>query len=241
LVFENLSVEGFQLLILAAHTTTSELGIALTREEKVIQELILKPGKEHLENISGAIQEVLTISNLEPGSLNGLAVAVGPGSFSGIRVGMSVFKGLSLALGLKICGVSTLEILAWQALEIGDLGVPVIEAGRGQVYSGFFRKNPDGIETIQSPRLVNKSEFGEFILRFETAGVFICGVQELIEDILEKGDVYLKPVPGPSPSACGILAEKRFKLGFSDDIHQLAPLYVRKSDAEVKKEKIRGC
>jgi tRNA threonylcarbamoyladenosine biosynthesis protein TsaB len=241
LVFENLSFEGFQLLILAAHTTTPELGIALTREEKLIQELILKPGKEHLENISGAIQEVLTIANLEPGSLNGLAVAVGPGSFSGIRVGMSVFKGLSLALGLKICGVSSLEVLAWQALEIGDLGVPVIEAGRGQVYSGFFRKSPDGIETIQSPRLVNKSGLAEFIARFETTRVFICGVPELIEDIFEKGEVFLKPVLGPSPYACGILAEKRLNLGLSDDIHQLAPLYVRRSDAEVKKETIRTC
>jgi tRNA threonylcarbamoyladenosine biosynthesis protein TsaB len=229
------------LLILAAHTTTHELGIALTREENLIQELVLKPGKEHLENISGAIQEVLTIANLEPGSLNGLAVAVGPGSFSGIRVGMSVFKGLSLALGLKICGVSTLEILAWQALETGDLGVPVIEAGRGQVYSGLFRKSPDGIETIQSPRLVNKSELSEFIARFETSGVSICGVQELIEDILEKGEVFLKPVLGPSPYACGVLAEKRLNLGLSDDIHQLAPLYVRRSDAEVKKETIRVC
>jgi tRNA threonylcarbamoyladenosine biosynthesis protein TsaB len=241
LVFENLSVEGYQLLILAAHTTTPELGIALTREEKLIEELILKPGKEHLENMSGAIQEVLTATNLEPGRLNGLAVAVGPGSFSGIRVGMSVFKGLSLGLGIKICGVSTLEILAWQALEVGDLGVPVIEAGRGQVYSGFFRKSPNGIETIQSPRLVNKSELAEFIARFETPGVFICGVQELIEDILEKGEVYLKPVLRPSPYACGVLAEKRLNLGLSDDIHQLAPLYVRRSDAEVKKETIRAC
>jgi tRNA threonylcarbamoyladenosine biosynthesis protein TsaB len=241
LVFENLTIEGYQLLILAAHTTTPELGIALTREEKLIKELILKPGKEHLENISGAIQEVLLATNLEPGSLNGLAVAVGPGSFSGIRVGMSLFKGLSLALGLKICGVSTLEILAWQALEMGDLGVPVIEAGRGQVYSGFFRKSPNGIETIQSPILVNKSELADFIARFETARVFICGDKELIVDVLEEGEVNLKPALRPSPYACGVLAEKRLNLGLSDDIHQLAPLYVRRSDAEVKKGAIRAC
>ncbi len=228
------------MLILAAHTTTPELCIALTREEKLIQELVLKPGKEHLENISGAIQEVLTIANLEPGSLNGLAVAVGPGSFSGIRVGLSVFKGLALGLGLKICGVSTLEILAWQALEIGDVGVPIIEAGRGEVYSGFVKKSSEGIEIIQSPRLVNKSELAEFIARFEPREVFICGAQELIEDIFENRDVYLKPVLRPSASACGILAEKRLRCGLSDDIDRLVPVYVRRSDAEVKKDTVRS-
>lgn len=228
------------MLILGAHTTTPELAIALTREEKLIEELILKPSREHLENISRAIQEILTVTNLEPGSLNGLAVAVGPGSFSGIRVGLSVFKGLALALGLKICGVSTLEILAWQALEIGDVGVPIIEAGRGEVYSGFFRKSSDGIEIMQSPRLVNKSELSEFIARFKSPGVFICGAQELIEDIFENGEVYLKPVLRPSASACGILAEKRLRCGLSDDIHRLAPLYVRRSDAEVKKDTVRS-
>jgi len=223
------------LLILAAHTSTPALGVAITQDGKIIAEEVLKPGKEHLENISGVIQKILSETGLELSDFDGLGVAIGPGSFSGIRVGLSVFKGLAMALDTKIIGVSTLEILTWQAAEISAVAVPLLDAGRGEVYVGVFKKVPEGVQVIQSVRLLNKEEIEGFVSKQNLHEMVLCGAPELLEAIVQGTTMSVKAIATPSPGACGTLAEKGLERGASDDIHSLVPLYVRRSDAEEKK------
>lgn len=225
------------MLILAAHTSTPALGIAVSKDGVVIAEEILTQGREHLENISGVIEQILVKTGFQLGDFDGLGIAIGPGSFSGIRVGLSVFKGLALALKLKIVGLSTLEILTWQAVDIGEVAIPLLEAGRGEVFTGMFKKRPDDCQIIKGPQLLNKQEITHFVSGEHLSDPILCGVPELFEDLIGHENQSRKAITSASPGACGILAEKRLVKGSFDDIHRLTPLYVRRSDAEEKKRK----
>lgn len=228
------------MLILAAHTATPTLGIAVSKDGVVIAEEILKPGREHLENISGVIEQILLRTGFQLGDFNGLGIAIGPGSFSGIRVGLSVFKGLALALNLKIVGLSTLEILTWQAVDIGEVAIPLLEAGRGEVFTGVFKKLSDDVKIIKGPQLLNKQEITRFVSEKHLSDTIFCGVQELLEDLVDHENQSRRAITSASPGACGILVEKRLVRGLFDDIHSLTPLYVRRSDAEEKKGENRS-
>ena len=225
------------MLILAAHTTTSTLGIAVTKNQNIVAEEILNPGREHLENISGAIERVLVRSGHKLTDFDGLGVAIGPGSFSGVRVGLSVFKGLAMALNVKIVGVSTLEILTWQAVEIGCVAAPLIDAGRGDFYTGVFKKLHGGIQVVEAPQLLNKEKTTGLVSRVQAGEMALCGCPELLDAILQGTALSGISVTTPSPGVCGILAEKSLEQGAPHDVHSLVPLYIRRSDAEDKKGK----
>lgn len=119
-------------------------------------ERLLQPGGGHAPELLAAIEELLAQGGLAPGDLAGIGVALGPGSFTGVRVGLSTAKGLGYALGIGVGGLSTLELLARAArAPTGALVCPAIEAGRGEVYTARFlvgegarieRRSPDGAE-----------------------------------------------------------------------------------------------
>lgn len=223
------------MLILAVHTSSPFLGVAVTKGGEIVVEEILAPGKEHLENLTGAITKVMSEAGLELGDLDGLAVAIGPGSFSGIRVGLSVVKGLAMALNVHIVGVSSLEILACQSVKKGRMAIPLINAGRGEFYSGIFKKHEDSIEIIRPPRLLSKGDVAGFISDVCSLETTICGTPDIIGAITRETAISGKAVTTPSPGTCGILAEKRMILEAYDDIHGLTPLYIRRSDAEANR------
>ena len=222
------------MLILAAHTASTTLGIAVTKNKNIVAEEILHPGREHLENISGAIERILERSGHKLTDFDGLGVTIGPGSFSGVRVGLSVFKGLAMALNVKIVGVSTLEILAWQAVESGCVAAPLIDAGRGDFYTGVFKKLEEVIQVIEAPQLLNKEKIPGVVSRIEAGEMVLCGRPELLDAILQGTTISGVPVITPSPGVCGILAENSLERGEPHDVHGLVPLYIRKSDAEDK-------
>lgn len=226
------------MLILAAHTATPSLGVAVTKDGEILSEKVLSPGRQHLENLPNLIQQVLIASNRELSNFDGFAVAIGPGSFSGIRVGLSVIKGLALALGKKVLGVSTLEILAWQ-LQVEDedkLVAPVIDAGRGDIYTAVFEKREGDVREVLPPCLMNRDEIRNLKSVVGVKYLTVCGSRELSDLIDEDGGFKYREIDFASPGRLGCLAETRLEKGFFDDVHMLVPLYVRRSDAEEKKK-----
>ncbi|MGC8602232.1 MAG: tRNA (adenosine(37)-N6)-threonylcarbamoyltransferase complex dimerization subunit type 1 TsaB [Desulfomonilaceae bacterium] len=222
------------MLILAAHTATSRLGIAVTKNGQIISEEILPSSREHLENIISAIEKVVFDADIELDNIEGLGIAIGPGSFSGIRVGLSVFKGLAMALNVDVAGISTLEILTWQAVDTGSLAIPLIDAGRGEVYTGIFKKLTNNVEIIQAPRLLARNEIASFVSANYRTQITLCGTQDLLDMVDKKIISPRKMITTASPGVCGILAEPRLNNGLHDNIHKLIPLYIRRSDAEEK-------
>ncbi len=104
------------MLILGVHTTSPHLGIAIVQGQQVLLEEVLAPRREHLENLAPLIRDALQKLNLGLQDFYGFGVAIGPGSFSGIRIGLATIKGICLVLGKRGVGISSLDILAWQAL-----------------------------------------------------------------------------------------------------------------------------
>ncbi len=204
------------------------------RDGEILAEEILPPGREHLENIALAVQRVVARREISLHSLDALGVVVGPGSFSGIRVGMSFVKGLALALKKPVAGVSSLEILARQALIDGECGAVVIDARRGQVYVSIYRRIDDRLIALDEPRLVPATEFHQYAQGFYQPLV-VCG-EPVIESLDGSCRVGARVVTSPaSPGVCGQIAWQRLKGGNAEGLHSLSPLYIRRSDAEEKK------
>jgi tRNA threonylcarbamoyladenosine biosynthesis protein TsaB len=107
---------------------------------------LLQPGGGHAPELLAAIEEVLAATGKTPHDLAGIAVALGPGSFTGVRVGLATAKGLGYALGIAVDGLSSLELLARAAgLDPGAIVCAAMEAGRGEVYAARFRVAADGV------------------------------------------------------------------------------------------------
>ena len=124
--------------ILGIETSTPVCGVALVDSEWVVAEYTLDAGVGHAERLLPMVRRILEDAGLQPSDLDGVAVAAGPGSFTGLRIGMSTAKGLCLASDLPLLAVPTLEGLA---LRMASAGLPVcsmLDARRGEVYAGVY-------------------------------------------------------------------------------------------------------
>jgi tRNA threonylcarbamoyladenosine biosynthesis protein TsaB len=223
--------------ILAVHSTSPSLGVAVTDDGRVLAERVLPAGRAHLENLAPLIRTVLAELEFDIDEIAGFGIARGPGTFSGIRVGMATVKGLALALGKPVAGISSLEILAWQGLSEGESGPAVIDARRRSVFVAGYRREKDNITLLNGPLLIEKENIGEFASA-------IAGPLTLCSDT--DASLFADAVPlatgcrivTPSPAACATLAWKRLIRGDDDNPHSLTPLYLRRSDAEEKRRSV---
>lgn len=219
------------MIILALHSTTPRLGVAITRDGRVLGERILPPSREHLENIALAIRDLAEETEVALGDVDGFAAAIGPGSFSGIRVGLAVVKGLALALNKPVVGVSSLEIIAWQALDRHGQAVPVIDARRGEGYAGVYTRSQDSLRTTEGPYLLDPAGFSDLLSRYSVP-IVVTGDPVMDEVADTMPHVVRSVADTASPTACALLAEHRMKRGDTESPHALMPLYIRRSDAE---------
>jgi len=161
-------------------------------------------------------------------------IAIGPGSFSGIRVGLATVKGLAVALNKSVVGISSLEILAWATLEVGETGVSVIDARRGEIYVALYRRDRDKLVELGFPMLTGLDQFDAYVAQ-TCVDVILCG-ESLPEALLEPRPSLTLGQPSMTPvAACAHLARRRLIKGDADNLHSLVPLYIRRSDAEEKK------
>ena len=222
------------MVILAVHSTSASLSVAITKNRVVLREVILPPDRKHLEMLAPLIRDVTAELHLSVMDIDGFGVAMGPGTFSGTRVGLAMIKGMALALAKPVAGISSLDILAWQALKDGEWGAPVIDARRGEIYTAFYRKSGEEVMLVGGPMLIKVEEFSQHA-RKVSGELILCGdpvLDHLVESI---PNLVRSPVAAPSAAACSLLAYERIRQGNADDLHLLTPLYIRRSDAEEKK------
>ncbi len=127
--------------------------VALVADGGVLGE-VARPATSHCMELPAAVEELLGRAGLRFRDLFGISVGLGPGSFTGLRVGLSYAKGLGLALGCAVVGVPTFDSLvltvlgARRPISIGTMVCPVVDARKGEVYSALYRRTPDGIEKL---------------------------------------------------------------------------------------------
>lgn len=223
------------MLILAIHSTSPRLGIAVTRDGIVLEEIVLPPGREHLEKLAPVVQQVLARQQIALADFNGFSAAVGPGSFSGIRIGLATVKGMALALSKPVAGISSLDVLAWQALPEGETGVSIIDARRSEIYVAAYRKDHGELTLLEGTMLAKTAALNRLADRLDSRRLVICGDMAIVETVTDSDPRFVpSPVNYPSPAVLALLADRYFAGGASRGVHALAPLYIRRSDAEEK-------
>lgn len=216
--------------ILAIETATKAASVAVVSDEKFLSEIICESSAAHSETLMPQIEKVLKISGAE--KIDAVAVSIGPGSFTGLRIGLAAAKSLAYAWKIKIVGVETLQAISYHFPSATVL--PMIDAQKNRAY---FQKFVNGekfseIEIKSIDEIVTSAEKidGE---------VFLCGdVLHKIKIPLPK-NVKLAPINLRMPRAVNVAlcGKKLLDAGKFDNVMNLEPLYVRRSEAEVLWEK----
>jgi len=223
--------------ILALDTSGVTASIAILRDETVLAEIFLNLGRNHSEILLPYIDQLLAATGLELRAIDLFACTVGPGSFTGIRIGVSTVKGLALAVDRPIVGLSALDVLAMNAMGLQGKICPMIDARREQVYAGLYADNgSESLTNIITERLNKVTDFLELIAG-ET--VFIGTGAVKYGDIIRRklggrGHFVVDHLQQVRASAVGVLAGRKALAGGLTDAVKLIPLYLRRSEAEEK-------
>lgn len=222
--------------ILSVHSSSPSLSVAVSISGQILSEEILPAGKRHLEQITPLISRVAEASGVSINALGGFAVALGPGTFSGIRVGIATVKGLAMALQRPVAGLSSLELIAWQALGEDEWGISIIDAKRNEVYAALYRRTNGLIELMRGPLLLRSDAVASELAPPDGSLIF-CG-DSIVDKLAEQaGPSVQARVIVPSAAACAIPSYRYLSQDVPDAIHTLAPIYIRRSDAEEKRLK----
>jgi tRNA threonylcarbamoyladenosine biosynthesis protein TsaB len=218
-------------MLLAIDTSTKQMGLALYDGAQVIGEFLWHSRHYHTVELAPAVADLLKRSGLAMDSLEALGVALGPGSFTSLRVGLAFVKGLALARHLPIIGIPTLDILA-AAQEVRDVPLAaVLQAGRGRLALAWYEADENGWSTKGPPNVTTADELAENIRK----PTIVCG--ELSADERQRLARKRVNVLLASPAACvrrpAVLAElawERWQAGVQDDAASLAPIYMHAAD-----------
>jgi tRNA threonylcarbamoyladenosine biosynthesis protein TsaB len=224
------------MLILGIDTATQQVGCAIGGHEGVLAAFQSARGRRHAETLVPAIQFLCTQARIELSEVGAIAVDVGPGLFTGLRVGVATAKAMASSLRVPMVGVSSLDLLAFQVRRTSRRIISVVDARRGEVFYAFYRQVPAGVQRL-SDMLCGTPEqlcseiqatgeeclaVGDGALRYRDALADLIRVE--VEDA---GMAY------PSPAALVQLAHARALREDFVNSWDLQPVYLRKADAEI--------
>ena len=213
-------------MLLAVDTSTAQVGLAIYDGAQVISEYAWRSSQRHTVELAPAIFESLKRCQLTMDDIQSIGVALGPGSFTSLRVGLSLAKGLALSRHLPLIGIPTLDILA-AAQPASRLPLVVaIQAGRGRLAAGWYKNSKNGWQPKGPARVMTV----EALTGEVKSPAIVCG--ELTSDarkkMAENADVHLAS-PAQSVRRPAVLAElawRRWQAGQVDDEATLAPIYL---------------
>lgn len=219
------------MMLLALDTSTHAVGVALYDGFQVLCESIWTSRDYHTVELAPKVADTLSKSGLSISDLSALAVAIGPGSFTGLRIGLALAKGISLAQRIPMIGIPTLDILAAaQPLREENLAA-VLRAGRGRLATGWYRRSGQVWKSTGAIEILTAAELGERI----QSPTQVCG--ELVEEerrlLARKRKTVLLASPAQSlrrPAYLAELAWHRWQSGQIDNPVSLSPFYLHTGD-----------
>ena len=226
--------------VLGLDTASATASLAIVSHGKVLAELA-RSAASHGAALPAAAAEALTQAGITLKDLHGIAVGVGPGSFTGLRVGLAYAKGLVLALGCALIGIPTFDCLALAALEQtsapeGSLICPILDARKGEVYANLYRVRADRLDKISQPLVIKlQSLFPEL-----SDGVILIGDSKakeaslLLNERAIRSTVLDEVELNSRGRYVAALGAERISRGEIDTPATLEPLYVRTAEATFK-------
>lgn len=217
--------------ILAIDTATDAATAAVIEDDIVIGETILNHKKTHSQKIMVMIERMLSDLELEVSDIDVFAVAAGPGSFTGLRIGIATVKALAHSVNKKTVGISTLEGLAYNLLCSDKLIVPLMDARRNQVFNAAYRFVDGEIKEVIAP---NVCDINECIDKVKGENVIFTGDGVNVHKALlkEYGDIAPLNLRMSNASSVALAAAIKANKGETLNYNELNPVYLRLSQAE---------
>ena len=217
-------------MYLAIDTSTAAASLAIVQDSEVLAELTWRCGQNHSTQLLPHLVYLLNQGKLNIQSTSGIIVARGPGSFNGLRVGISTAKGLAFSLGIPIVGISSLETEAYQHAETGLPICPIFNAGREEIATATYqKKNNKWRQLIAEHITTTETLCSQITTKTIFCGEFIPLIATQLRKQLKQKAVI--PSPATGLRRASFLAElglKRLKAGDYDNSANLQPLYLRR-------------
>ncbi|MNQ00336.1 tRNA threonylcarbamoyladenosine biosynthesis protein TsaB [compost metagenome] len=210
--------------ILNLETATKNCSVALAKEGKtIVYKEIADEGYSHAERLHVFIEEVIKDAGISLNDLAAIAVSQGPGSYTGLRIGVSAAKGLCYALGIPLIAVDTLQILASQANVSDGLIVPMLDARRMEVYSAIFTPDFEN-QRVTKAEVITEDSFDDFQEKL----YFVGDCAEKCRSVLTKENfVFLEDIKFPSAKEMSSLSFLKYKKSDTVDVAYFEPYYLK--------------
>lgn len=216
--------------------------VAVLEDDVLRAEYTVDYKKTHSQTLLPMLDEICRMINLDKKEVDAVAVAAGPGSFTGLRIGSATAKGIALALQIPVIEVPTLAGLAYNLFGASELICPIMDARRNQVYNGLYRFREGRMETVEDQRALAVEELSEELNERNEAVILLGDGVAVYRESLEK---LLKVPHLYAPASCcrqragsvGALGAVLYAEGKAVPSFEHVPIYLRKSQAEREREK----
>ena len=211
--------------------------VAIDEDDVLIAEYTVNYKKPHTQTLLTMLDEIAKMTELDLNSIDAIAVAAGPGSFTGLRIGSATAKGLGLALKKPLIAIPTVEGLAYNLYDISGLICPIMDARRKQVYTGIYRFTDHQLKVVEDQMAVPMETVIEKLNQYGEAVTFLGdGVPVFHELIAEKMTVPYSFAPAhvnkQRAAAVAALGEIYYRQGKTETAMEHVPDYLRVSQAE---------
>ena len=229
-------------ITLAMDTSSYVLGVAVLIDGQVAADVTTHIKKNHSLRLMPAISTVLEELNIEPKQLSTIVAAIGPGSYTGVRIGVTTAKTLAWTLGIPLVGVSSLELMAQQGRYFEGLISPIIDARRHRVYTSLYKNENGEIVQHGEEKLIELNDWLDELVQKDQPVLFTGADvplhMEVIQGKLGELAHFAPPIMQlPRPAELASLGEKKEPVG---DVHSLVPNYLQLSEAEAKWQEAQG-
>ncbi len=228
--------------ILAVDTSTKSCSVAIVDNENLLAELTLVIEDTNNRHLMDMVDKAVKLSGITCSMLDGFAVIKGPGTFTGLRIGISTVKGLAFALNKPVAGISSLEALAMQVYPFPDFICSLLDARRNEVYYAGYQFQNGRLIKIMKEQVARPERLSDSLKKVSlfvgNGGVVY---KKTIQD--KMGDQACFATPGQNvikASTVAFLGLTRFIKQDEDNVHALVPDYIRQSDAELNFKRKKG-
>lgn len=218
--------------IIAIETATSVCGVALSEDNQLVAEYRLNQKNIHNEKLISAIKILTTDAKWHLEELNGIAVSIGPGSFTGLRIGITVCKGLAFTLGIPVVGVNTLDALAYQAHLWSGQICSIIKAREHEVYCALYKRELETFQRCSDYQIISIEELGNYI---KEKTLVVSNPENLISTTLSNR-IVLPPsdISILSPFTVTRLGYTKLQKKETEDVEALEPFYLKEFKSKRK-------
>jgi len=220
--------------ILGIETATQICSAAIIKDDNLLADYRLNIKNAHAKSLFQIIDHLCNITHININKLDGIAISIGPGSFTGLRIGLSAVKGLALSSNIPITSVSTLQGLAFQAPIVEGIICPIIKSRNREYYAALYEKKFGEDHLIQNVTVI---KYDELLSYLPSRTLLIGTTGDFTELLLAEKEMYIAPDYFSVPSAFNIayLGLQQIKQNKIENIENLEPLYYQEFIARIPK------